>query len=136
MYEKFRALIGFKPVDPLAHYYDEARLPGPFDGLSGSERKAHEIAHSLLSVPVRQIFVVTGANGLSAQIAEANGDPEPPRDGWLGGLRLLIELTEATGNHFVDWAATQPGLVVFDQWNGRLRRAVIDLSHYLSPEKV
>lgn len=135
MYAKLRALLGLKPVDPLAHY-DNDQLPEPFDGLPESERRAHEIVHNLLSVPVRQIFVVTDANGLSAQIAEANGDPEPPRDGWLGGLRLLIELTEATGNHFVDWAATQPGLVVFDQWNGRLRRAVIDLSHYLSPEKV
>lgn len=136
MYAKLRALLGLKPVDPLAHYYDETQPPGPFDGLSGSERKAHEIAHSLLSVPVRRIFVVTGANGFSALIAEANGDPEPPRDGCLDGFRLLIELTDATGNSFLDWAVSQPGLVTFDQRNGRLRRAVIDLSHYRSPESV
>ncbi len=36
MYEKLRALLGLKPVDPLAHYYDETQPPGPFDGLSAN----------------------------------------------------------------------------------------------------
>lgn len=134
MYEKFRALLGLMPVDPFAHYGNE-QPSGPFAGLPESERRVHEIVRELLRIPVRRIFVVAGTDGVCARIVEASADAELPRDGWLEGFRDLVDLTDTAGREFLDWAGSQPGLVEFDQYNGRLRRAIIDLSHYRSPER-
>ncbi|KXS54669.1 MAG: hypothetical protein AWU57_930 [Marinobacter sp. T13-3] len=119
-------IVQYRSNDLLAHYKGDDS-PGPFDDVPYPERGARELLHSLYKDGVDQVFVVTGANGLSAQIVDAHGDLEPPRDGWLKEYRALLELTDDAANSILDWCSSQPGLLTFDQSHGRLRRATINV---------
>jgi len=126
MLRKLKARFRHHASDPFAHYRT-GEPSTPLDEVPLAEHNARRVLNSLYESGIQRVFVVTGANGVSAHIAEADAGKQPPRDGCLEGYRPLIDLTDDAGNSLLNWCATQPGAVEFDQFHGRLRRATIYL---------